>query len=227
MPLYIGDYLRDTLGLSRADHGSYLLLIMAYWSNGGPLPDDDDCLREIARCDRQDWARCRGLMLRFFSKQDGVWAHKRVDEELDAAHKRKEKAQKSAQSRWEQHQADAQPDAQVMLGSCSSDAQAVPESCSSPSPSPSPSKSSKVQATKLPTKPSRPVLTEAQKRLADWFEEALKGQWTNDAGKWVRRIVSNSGKSMRVLSELNLASCEGRIKTTPAQYAEQIWKEFK
>lgn len=85
MPLYIGDYLGDTLGLSRSEHGSYMLLIMAYWKNGGPLQTDDEQLREIAKCPPAEWARTRGLMLRFFKESNGHWTHKRIDEELQKA----------------------------------------------------------------------------------------------------------------------------------------------
>lgn len=59
------------------------------------------------------------------------------------------------------------------------------------------------------------------------MEEALGEQWVNDAGKWIRRIKSNLEKTHRVICEVRDAKREGRIKTTPAQYAEQIWKEFK
>src|SRR5687767_14232766 len=37
---FTGDYLRGTLHLTRELHGSYLLLMIAYWDNGGPLPDN-------------------------------------------------------------------------------------------------------------------------------------------------------------------------------------------
>ena len=69
-------------------------------------------------------------------------------------------------------------------------------------------------------------LSNRQKELADRIESALGVQWTNDAGKWINRIKANFGKSERVIAEVESALKESRIKTTPAQYAEQIWKEF-
>jgi hypothetical protein len=70
-------------------------------------------------------------------------------------------------------------------------------------------------------------LSRGQKELADRFEAALNGQWTNDAGKWVSRIKSNADKSERVVKEVENGIKERRIKTTVAQYAECIWGEFK
>lgn len=62
--------------------------------------------------------------------------------------------------------------------------------------------------------------------MADRIESALGVQWVNDAGKWVNRIKKHFGKTERVTAEVESAMKESRIKTTPAQYAEQIWKEF-
>ena len=75
-----------------------------------------------------------------------------------------------------------------------------------------------------PTKANK--LSSGQKELADRIESALGVQWTNDAGKWINRVKFNFGKSERVIAEVESALKESRIKTTPAQYAEQIWKEF-
>ena len=63
--------------------------------------------------------------------------------------------------------------------------------------------------------------------LAKRFEAALGDQWVNDAGKWIGRIKSDPAKSERVIAEVESAAREGRIKTTPAQYAEHIWEEFR
>lgn len=34
MPIYCGDYLKDTSDLSLAEHGAYFKLMMAYWQKG-------------------------------------------------------------------------------------------------------------------------------------------------------------------------------------------------
>lgn len=88
MPLFIGDYLQDTLGLTRSEHGSYMLLIMAYWTKGGPLQNDDRYLKEVARCPDGEWARTKGIMEQFFDVSNGFWKHKRIDAELQKCRER-------------------------------------------------------------------------------------------------------------------------------------------
>jgi len=79
---------------------------------------------------------------------------------------------------------------------------------------------------KLTTK-GKKALAMIERETAARFEAALADQWVNDAGKWVNRLKENHGKCVRTISEVESAIKEQRIKTTPAQYAEQIWKEFK
>lgn len=96
MPLYIGDYLRDTTHLSAEEHGVYLLLIMTYWIKG-PLPDNDKFLSAIAKLPQDlsdldslsasptasltDWRTMRSAIAPFFQIHDGFWHHKRIDHE--------------------------------------------------------------------------------------------------------------------------------------------------
>ncbi|MCI0747577.1 MAG: YdaU family protein [Verrucomicrobia subdivision 3 bacterium] len=82
MPLYVGDLIADTLHLSRADFGSYVLLILLYWRRRGPLPDDDNALSAAARVPLADWPPVRKVLAPFFQIGDGVWRHKRIDKEL-------------------------------------------------------------------------------------------------------------------------------------------------
>lgn len=85
MPLWVADYLADTSHLTPAQHGAYLLLIMNYWQRGGPLPDDDLRLARIARMTRRDWLHNRGVILDFFTKQESLLVHPRIESELSRA----------------------------------------------------------------------------------------------------------------------------------------------
>ena len=79
MPLYCGDYLRDTLDLTHAEHGAYFLTMIAYWTNGEALPDS----RFRAICGKE-YKR----VSEFYVWCDGRWNHKRIDEELAKARER-------------------------------------------------------------------------------------------------------------------------------------------
>lgn len=83
MPLYVGDYMKDTADLTRAEHGSYLLSMMTYWTNGESLPDN----RFRAICGKE-FERIKD----FYSFVDGRWHHKRIDEELAKCRERMKKA---------------------------------------------------------------------------------------------------------------------------------------
>ncbi len=220
MPFYIGDYLADTLGLSLAEHGAYFLSILAYWRKGGPLSDLE--IRSIcnSHCDR---------VCRFFVKLPAVttsdssptWRHKRIELELKAA---KSNSTKQA-ARTEAARA-------ALLKKHASRKPSVTGTVTnSPSPSPSPlspTKKLKVENSDKAEKASAngKPLNPQQGAIAIRFELALNGQWRNDSGKWINRIRSHLRLTERVIAEVESAIKEHRVKTTPAQYAQQIWKEF-
>jgi len=94
MPIFIGDYLSDTMRLTTEQHGAYFLMLMEYWKSG-PLPDDDDELAAITKLDREKWLAHRKKLSRFFVIEDGVWRQKRLEAELAAAKKRREAAREA------------------------------------------------------------------------------------------------------------------------------------
>jgi len=85
MPFFVGDYLRDTLRLTRSEHGGYLLLLMAYWAEGKALADDDRQLAAIVRASAAEWRKLRPVLAAFFDVREGAWHHKRVEHELKKA----------------------------------------------------------------------------------------------------------------------------------------------
>lgn len=83
MPLYIGDYLRDTHHLTTVQHGAYLLLIMHYWTHGS-LPTDHVLLKRIAGLHGVDGENMwRSICLAIAPFFDENWRHKRIDAELE------------------------------------------------------------------------------------------------------------------------------------------------
>jgi len=78
MQLYIGDYLRDTQGLTTEGHGAYLLLLMAMWNAGGYLPADAKKLARFARCTPSRWAKIAPDLMPFFDLEDGQISQKRL-----------------------------------------------------------------------------------------------------------------------------------------------------
>ena len=87
MPFFFGDYMRDTGHLSRANHGSYLMLIGHAWTHDGVLPGDSELLRLLAKCERDEWPDAFNVLIPLFYKHRDNYRHKRVDIELKRARK--------------------------------------------------------------------------------------------------------------------------------------------
>jgi len=134
MPLYIGDYLSDTLHLSTEEHGAYLLLIMHYWRMGGQVKHNKALLQNITGLTAKKLAN----VVSFFEVRDGMLKHKRIDAELERAIENKEK-NKSRTRKARQTQQSQQQDVVCNNSTESSVTVGVTGSVtSSPSPSSSP-----------------------------------------------------------------------------------------
>jgi len=86
MPIYIGDYLRDTEELSATEHGAYLLLLMHYWQKNGEIGSDIERLSRVARTDSET---ARFILGSYFVLTDGNYKNKRADIEMFNANKRR------------------------------------------------------------------------------------------------------------------------------------------
>ena len=179
MPLYWGDYLRDTGHLSTAEHGAYLLLIAHYWITGRPLADDDTRLARLVRMALKEWRDIRDTIAAFFQVGDGLWRHKRVDNELAKAHANvKAKAEagaKGAAKRWRTDSGGIAGASQKEWQTASQKEWQTDAPLPSPSPSPPPSEDSpslrsgvSAASADLPDPP--PFLDKAKA-----FNEAVEG----------------------------------------------------
>ncbi len=72
MPVFIGDYLADTMHLSTEQHGAYLLLLFHLWRRG-ILHDDDSTLAQITGLSKTAWSLARPVLAEFFQIHDGLW----------------------------------------------------------------------------------------------------------------------------------------------------------
>jgi uncharacterized protein YdaU (DUF1376 family) len=126
MPIYIGDYLADTMHLSTEQHGAYLLLLFHLWRRG-TLQDDDTVLAKVTGLKQSAWSSTRLVLAEFFQIHDGVWQQGRLERErLRVAAKQLSKSKQAklaASRRWNKGPDDAVRIADAMPG----DAKSEPE----------------------------------------------------------------------------------------------------
>lgn len=107
MPFYPGDYLKDTAHLTLQQDGVYLRLILHYWNTQQPIPTNKgQCIRIVKAFTPEEQDDLIYILTTFFQKEDGVYRHKRIEEELQRAQERHEKAtergKKGAERRWKE-----------------------------------------------------------------------------------------------------------------------------
>ena len=84
LPLFTGDYLRDTRHLTPLKHGVFLLALMHCWDSKGPMPLDEQECAGICNCRSADEVDAmRYILGRFFTRmEDGHYNH-RMQKEVE------------------------------------------------------------------------------------------------------------------------------------------------
>lgn len=90
MPMYVAEYLADTMHLSCEESGAYLHLLFHSWKVG-TLPNDSEQLRRIARVERKPWPAVWKAVKGFWTETDGGLVQGRLEHERNAWADKKEK----------------------------------------------------------------------------------------------------------------------------------------
>lgn len=205
---YADDFIAGVVALSPHEAGCYIRLLCFQWSSGR-IPTDVKTLEKICG------GKVSKAVIKKFLRGKNARLETERKKQLEYRDKQRQKGVLSAKARFNHGSTTVQP---------SGEPEAQPKG-NSPSPSPSPIS---IKTTKLPASVKNgSKFNEAQTDLTGRIHAALSEGWENDRQKWMGRIKNEFQKSERVISELESAIKESRIKTTPAQYAEQTWKEFK
>ena len=96
MPLWVADFVGDTLDLDAREIGAYMLILMTMWGRDGYLPNDEKKLQRVARCGR-DWPRVWETLAHYFTVDGDRITQGRLLQELQkVAAKRAVNAQHGA-----------------------------------------------------------------------------------------------------------------------------------
>lgn len=232
MPLYIGDYLKDTQHLDAQRHGCYLLWLFHQWTRGA-LPNSVDDLISIGHLRGSDAPSIAQALLNefFIQGDDGLWRQGRVEREKivweSKRLKRKEKAENAANLRWKNHtpsNASSNPPStlQAMLTLC-------------PSPSPSPKKEkqscSKSQAEEIyfayPLHVAKEAAIKAIIKAAKKFPLDRLLERTQQYAMKVKREETEERFIPHPATWFNRGSYEdeGLVSAQPRPYREITWQE--
>lgn len=99
MQLYVADYLADTYHLTTEEHGAYMLMLMNYWQTGKALRYDR--IPSVVRMDKKRFKEIENNLCDFFTIEDDLWVHERIEEDLKSVLNKSNKASESAKKRWQ------------------------------------------------------------------------------------------------------------------------------
>jgi uncharacterized protein YdaU (DUF1376 family) len=83
LPLFVKDYLVDTVSLSLEESGAQLHLLMHAWIRKGVLPDNNRELASMCKVGPKRWASLRTALEPYWQIENGVWTNRRLSHELN------------------------------------------------------------------------------------------------------------------------------------------------
>ncbi len=95
---HIGDYRRDTSHLSLLEHGVYRQLLDLYYITEKPI--DANAMRLICVRNADEMQAFEQILKEFFVEENGLYFHKRCEDEIGRFHSKSNKASESAKKRW-------------------------------------------------------------------------------------------------------------------------------
>lgn len=108
MPLYVGDFIADTMHLSAIETGIYIRLLMHCWQHH-VIPRDDRQLCLISHCEPRIWHLHKEKVLAMFCTVDAsTMQHRRVTRELRRSLEISNKRKGSAKQMLSKRQASAE-----------------------------------------------------------------------------------------------------------------------
>lgn len=111
-PRHVGDFIRDTVGLSMVEEGAYNRLLDQYYSREQPLPLDKAQCYRLARAMTPPERKAVDFVLgAYFVQKDDGWHQSRADRELVKLYERSASASESAKRRWSERNANAHANA--------------------------------------------------------------------------------------------------------------------
>lgn len=211
-PIYIGEYLGDTMGLTAELHGAYLLLMFKYWRDKRPLPNDDRILAQAACLTIRRWRVAKVVLSKFFYKTKTEWRHLRIDRDLAKQaelHKtQSEMGKKAAQARWQNVNKSSAPHTGAHCGP-----NAIPKSKS---------KSDSCTDVSL-LRGALETDAELMGACRVIFGEKAMSEF---GGLWRKRIQNKRGKAKRVIVAMIEELKDGKKIKNPGGYANDLWKRF-
>lgn len=208
---YVDNFIEGTIHFTPHEIGVYVRLLCYQWSNG-KIPKDKSVLKRIA----------------------GGEVSKAVLTKFPRGKNRRLEAERQKQLIWREKCSKGGKNSAVSKASTTLEVPLKGEGApkgntplsSLQSPSPVPQSTTKLPASVQNGVEKKNGFTPWMIELTERYHRCLATGWENDRQKWMTRIKRHTSRCERVIAEVENAAKEGRIKTTPARYAEQQWKEF-